>query len=323
MFSRNIPPQISPIYAHMLYGLFVLNNKTHQTEIAISYANLLLSCPAEYLDYDDWYSIHLFCGEYSSGVKKSFDKAIYHFTQANIFLSGKWKAYLKEISLLKDFLKLSDYLNFRITYEDKMQEIILENNLHSNHYITSLKNAYEELECMYEKMKEFSLTDSLTGLNNRRFLWKKKNEFITLAYEQKAPIGCLMIDFDDFKSINDTYGHIEGDKVIKKVSQTIKSHFRKSDIVVRFGGEEILVLMFNTPKNDSLRIAEDLRQLIENLLIIATNEERIQVTVSIGVSTTDNIQSLDMDIIDKLIEKADRFLFDAKRSGKNRVILQE
>lgn len=323
LLSANIPPQISPIYAHILFGLFILSKKMNQTDIAVTYANILFSCPVEYLDFDDWYTIHLFCGEYNSSIKRSFDKAIFHFTQANSFLSYKWKEYLREISLLKDILKLSDYLSFRITYEDKMQEIILENNLHSSHYLNSLKNAYKELECIYEKVQEYSMTDSLTGLHNRRYLWKKMGELVVLAYKQKVPISCLMIDFDDFKLINDSYGHIEGDKVIKTVCNAIKAHFRKSDIVIRFGGEEILILMLNASKDNALRISEKLRTSIEDLIIMSADNQRIKLTISIGVSTIEHITNTDTTIIEELIDNADKFMYNAKKQGKNRIYLQE
>lgn len=319
LIASNMPPQISPIYAHLLLTLFILQKKINQTELAITYANLLLSCPSEYLEFDDWYSIHLFCGEYYASIKRNFEKSIFHFTMANTFLSNKWKEYIKEISLLKDFLKLSEYLKIRITYEDKMQEIILENNLHSSHYITSLKNAYDELQCVYSKVHEFSLTDSLTGLYNRRYLWEKIGEFLSLSAKQKTPISCLMIDFDDFKYINDKYGHIEGDKVLKKACLCIRESFRKTDIIIRFGGEEILVFLFNVNSDNAIKLADKLRNEIENLIIISDLSESIKVTVSIGISTLNQINLSDPHIIDKMIEDADNFMYQAKNNGKNRI----
>lgn len=320
LLLTKISPQISPIYTHLIHCLFLFYKRKNQTDIAISYANLLLSCPVEYLDNDEWYSVHLFSGEYNAGIKKNFDKSIYHFTKANSFLSLKWKEYLKEISLLKDFLKLSEYLKIRITYEDKMQEIILENNLHSSHYLTSLKNAYIELEQIYHKVHEYALTDSLTGLHNRRYLWEKVGEFINLAHRQKVPISCLMIDFDDFKLVNDKYGHLEGDRVIKKVSQAIKNHFRKTDIVIRFGGEEILVLLFNVSAENAGKIAEVLRSSIEDIMIVADNGDRIIITLSIGISSMDKVNPSKPNLIDILIEEADKKMYLAKENGKNKVI---
>jgi len=314
----NLTPQKNQTYSRTLY-IFFLINKTCQMDSVISYVNLLLSFPEDFLGSDDWYSIHIFCGEYFT-IRRDFYKSIYHFKMANSFLSKKWKEYVEQISLLKNTLVFSEYEKIRTTYEEKIFEFILDNNLHNNHYLTSLKNAYDELQNVYTKLQEAIYIDSLTDLYNRRYLWEKAHDFVNLAVKENVPISCFVIDIDDFKKINDTYTHIEGDKVLKAACKTIKDFFRKSDIVVRFGGEEILVLLFNLNKENSLTLAEKLRKAIEELSIISDKGKLLKITISVGVSNIDNFAVNDTNIVNKLIEEADRAMYLAKRSGKNRVV---
>jgi diguanylate cyclase (GGDEF)-like protein len=301
----------------MLYLLFLIK-KTDQLDLIVTYANLLLSYPTDYLNNDEWYSLHVFFGEYYVN-KKNFDKSIHHFKLANTYLSKKWKEYISQITVLKNYLGLQDYEAVRVAYEDKMLEIILDNNLHNSHYLISLKNAYKELQTVYEHLKEISYVDSLTELYNRRYLWEKVDEFITLANKEKVPISCFLLDFDNFKQINDTYTHIEGDRILKKTCKVIKNFFRKTDIVIRFGGEEFLMLLFNVNAENALLLAEKLRKEIEELIVITDKGISLSITVSIGISSIKDVNSNDPNIIDKMIEEADNLMYVAKNNGKNRV----
>ena len=317
--SSHIPPQTSDVYTKLVYLYFQLKKKTNHLDSAITWINSLLSIPSDHLEDDDWYTVHLFAGEYHANIKRNFEKSIYHFTYANTFLSLKWKVFLNEISRLKDFLKLTDYLKIRIAYEDKMQEIILENNLHSSHYLNSLKSAYDELESIYKKVHEMSLTDNLTGLYNRRYLWEKAGEFILMAIRQNVPVCAVMIDIDDFKKVNDTYGHINGDEILKQICQMIKGFFRKSDIVIRFGGEEILVMLFNANINTAGKLCNDMHDKISSTLFKTILGKELPVTVSVGVSCHENLANKASKITETLIEEADMALYYSKANGKNQV----
>ncbi|MCL2062789.1 MAG: GGDEF domain-containing protein [Candidatus Cloacimonetes bacterium] len=318
LLANKLLPQINHAYSLLLYILF-LHKRLYNRESAMSYANLLLSCPDEYLDNDEWYILHLFCGDFFAKDNENLEKSIYHLTMANNFLSRKWKVVVKQISLLQDVLKLSEYLQIRKTYEDKMLEIILENNLHNNHYLKSLKNAYEELQKVYSTLQEYSFTDGLTKLYNRRYLWEKISDFFVLAMKEKVPVSCLLIDFDDFKKVNDTYGHIEGDKVLKRSCKAIKSLFKKHKMIIRFGGEEILILLLKVNKSQAIKTAEKLRKTLEELEITTDNGDTIKVTVSIGISLLNKIDIVKPNLLDKMIMEADRSMYLAKSKGKNRV----
>lgn len=321
--SSHMSPQTSDVYTKLVFVLFLLKKKTNQLDSAITWINSLFSIPSEFLEEDDWYSVHLFAGEYYANIKRNFEKSIYHFTYANTFLSLKWKVFLNEISRLKDYLKLSDYLKIRIAYEDKMQEIILENNLHSSHYLNSLKSAYDELEGIYKKVHEMSLTDNLTGLYNRRYLWEKANEFVIMAVRQQVPVCAVMIDIDDFKKVNDGFGHINGDEILKQVCQIIKNFFRKSDIVIRFGGEEILTLLFNSNSTIGGKICSDLHRKIARTQFKTVQGKIIHISVSIGVSCHEICAGKTSKLIESLIEEADMALYYSKANGKNQVSIYQ
>lgn len=156
--------------------------------------------------------------------------------------------------------------------------------------------------------REDALLDPLTKLYNRRFY----NIFIlqetSRVKRYNRDLSAMLLDIDHFKSINDNYGHNEGDEVLKKISNLIKINSRVSDIPVRWGGEEILVLLPETGLNSAIGKAEELRELIEQSKFIPDKK----ITVSIGVS---EYKPYGGDIIDE----ADKALYRAKESGRNRV----
>ncbi|HPY96283.1 MAG TPA: GGDEF domain-containing protein [Candidatus Cloacimonadota bacterium] len=310
-------PRQDDNYARLLYLNFLNQKKQNNLAAAINWTNVLLPMDTNSLDEDDWYSVHIFAGEYYATINKNFDKSIYHFTFANSFLSLKWKKYISFISELKNYLKISDYLKVRLVYEDKMLEIILENNLHSSHYLHSLKSAYEELELLYKQVHEMSMTDSLTSLNNRHYLWDKAPEFMNLANLQNVSISCIMIDIDDFKKINDLYGHQVGDDILKQLGAIIKNYFRKSDIVVRFGGEEFLILLLKSNFENSKILCQKLKEKIEDQIFSVKGIE-IKISVSIGISYRKNVVN-SLKLLEEMIEEADLAMYYSKTNGKNQV----
>jgi len=155
-------------------------------------------------------------------------------------------------------------------------------------------------------LKQRAYTDSLTGVFNRNYL-----EEITDVIDLKDYI-VMLVDIDHFKRINDTYGHEIGDRVLSKFAELIKQNLRRDDIIIRYGGEEFLVLLKNyrKQKKDSLKVAERLMDTIEN-----TEFSGIRITVSIGINMdTDKSRNLT-----DAIKKADTALYKAKREGRNRI----
>ena len=172
---------------------------------------------------------------------------------------------------------------------------------------------------VFPKLQELAFTDALTKLYNRNYLWAKTDLFFILAQRYKAPVSCFMIDIDNLKETNDKYGHLNGDIVLSEISNQVKKLTRKSDIVVRFGGDEILVLLFKMEKKNAIKLAEKLRVSIESLDIKIDKSTIIKQTISIGVFTVERKRLDNPTILDYIIDNADKLVYKAKENGKNRI----
>lgn len=172
-----------------------------------------------------------------------------------------------------------------------------------------------------EFLEQENITDSLTGLYNRRYLDQRVREETGKAERYRLPLSILMIDIDHFKSINDTYGHLVGDIVLSGVAKVVTGIARNTDIVARYGGEEILVMAPNSSVAPAAAFAERIRASVESTSLIPPevcgNDKARPVTVSIGVA------SPPPGIPDSqaLIKRADEALYRAKESGRNRVVI--
>lgn len=166
---------------------------------------------------------------------------------------------------------------------------------------------------LYNRIKENSQRDFLTGLFNRNYFFSVINNKIKDCGEG---FSIVMIDIDDFKKCNDTFGHQYGDKVLRQVSNIIKNNLRDEDIVARYGGEEIIVYMYNVKEiNDVYRRMSNIRNKIKNT-VISYGSASSYVTVSIGISISDG-----NDVnIEEMIKRADMNLYKAKSLGKNIVV---
>lgn len=161
-----------------------------------------------------------------------------------------------------------------------------------------------------------STTDALTGLYNRKYLDEYIDKLIAQAKRTNITYGILMIDIDYFKMVNDTYGHDVGDKVIKVLADVLFTSIREADIAFRFGGEEFLVLLYNSTPAGIQDVAQKIRQNFEKQIIEADSTKRFTKTLSIGTS----IFPKDTETIWKAIKYADIALYKAKNSGRNRVV---
>lgn len=169
---------------------------------------------------------------------------------------------------------------------------------------------------LYAKTRELSVRDELTGLYNRRhFLhvlqleWKRASRF-------HHPLSLLMLDVDHFKKYNDTYGHKEGDRVLKQLGHLLVKTLREVDTLARFGGEEFVVVLPDTDRNGALAVGEKLRRIVEAEKFTLTDQNPIPVTMSVGVANYPD----DVTVLEDLIDHADMALYDAKDQGRNRVV---
>ncbi|VAX07255.1 diguanylate cyclase/phosphodiesterase (GGDEF & EAL domains) with PAS/PAC sensor(s) [hydrothermal vent metagenome] len=177
----------------------------------------------------------------------------------------------------------------------------------------------------HERLKRVGLTDFLTGINNRRFFDQRLSEEVMRTQRQAGMLGCLLLDIDNFKSVNDTYGHRVGDQVLKEVSAMAKEQLRGSDVLARFGGEEFSILLIDSEKPITMDIAERIRRAIASHSVQIDGDQSLQVTVSIGVSMFDGgaFNRDSCELSETLVDHADQALYQAKSDGKNQVVCFE
>lgn len=167
---------------------------------------------------------------------------------------------------------------------------------------------------LYEENKMLSVTDGLTKIFNHRYFQEMLARDFDRARRYQGKLSIILLDVDDFKAINDTYGHQQGDIILMELAQLLKKNTRRSDLVARYGGEEFVVVMSETEADKGFILAESLRKKIEAHCFSGQGSCR-QVTVSIGLAEIED------DVKDQfdLIGRADQALYQAKRTGKNRV----
>ena len=165
---------------------------------------------------------------------------------------------------------------------------------------------------LYEKVEDLAITDGLTGLFVRRYFMERFDEELKRSKRHGFSFAFLMLDIDNFKKCNDTYGHLVGDVVLRDVSRIIKEHVREIDLVGRFGGEEFSLVLPETGRDGAVMAADRLRENIQ-ANVFRAYDEKLKLTVSIGVA----IYPQDSDDTKDIIEKADQALYAAKKSGKN------
>lgn len=162
-----------------------------------------------------------------------------------------------------------------------------------------------------EIIEKNAITDALTGLYNRKFLNTVLDDAIQQHRRSHLPMSLLALDIDHFKTINDTYGHDAGDKVLQELADILKERLRATDHAFRCGGEEFLVLLYNTELSAANDVAETIRSRVENTVFIPEHS----VTISIGVSTLNTQEDRSA-----WLKRSDEKLYEAKTTGRNRVI---
>jgi two-component system cell cycle response regulator len=165
------------------------------------------------------------------------------------------------------------------------------------------------------------ITDFLTGWHNRRYLQQRLKEELARAQRHAGSIGCLMIDIDRFKSINDGYGHLAGDNALKEIAQRVESQIRSMDTAARFGGDELAVLLPEATAAEAATLAERIREVIAAAPFALTAQIERPLTVSVGVAVVSpGRHETDLKAVaDRLLADADAALYRAKALGRNRV----
>jgi diguanylate cyclase (GGDEF)-like protein len=302
--------------------IVALNKKSSSMEII----NEVADCLKEILGY----RLFAFAVKKEAGLDVWLDPRMY-------------KTSLEDI-ILKDFKINSradlNYLNHNFEKDEHQEKFSLDTLVH---YDLKEENCYSRLYMMPQKgitpfhdevirlilqgcaaalskqikienLKDAAVIDPLTGCYNRREFENQLRGHVASASRHKNPLSVFMLDLDHFKAVNDTYGHLGGDQVLKEISLMIRENMRKEDILARYGGEEFIAILPETDKIKAMEMADRLRAKIAGLRI-PFNGKTIRVTASFGVS-----QLLPNTDITRLIEDADTMLYKAKINGRNTVM---
>jgi len=170
-----------------------------------------------------------------------------------------------------------------------------------------------------EELNLLATIDPLTGVNNRRTLMAMGQEFIEFSKRYNKPFSVIMMDVDHFKKINDTYGHLNGDIVLRELARTLKNNIRASDIVARYGGEEFVIVLPETSTCSASDLAEQLRTVINQSTTLTDEGQHITWSASFGIATHQDT----INTFSSLLNNADKALYEAKDTGRNKVCLYQ
>lgn len=168
----------------------------------------------------------------------------------------------------------------------------------------------------YQEIQQLAIRDGLTGLHNYRYFRAQIDRTVQLARRYNSPLSLLLLDIDNFKTYNDSYGHLKGDLILKEIAGLLTVHTRSADLVARYGGEEFVILLPEIGSEQAHSVADKIRQVVEeHPFALEAGELPQTLTVSVGVASSDGTWSADA-----IIQRADEALYRAKEAGKNRVV---
>ncbi len=175
---------------------------------------------------------------------------------------------------------------------------------------------FESIQTANENLERLAITDGLTGLHNHRFFRDRLQQELERAQRYRLPLACIIFDVDDFKAFNDTYGHLQGDAILREIAERTTHCVRKSDVVARYGGEEFVIIMPQTDIVGAVAQAERVRQTIASRSFRGMPaDKRVTVSLGVGIFAQDKTCACE-----DIIREADQALYRAKRTGKNKVV---
>ncbi|KAB7673208.1 histidine kinase N-terminal 7TM domain-containing protein [Bacillus sp. B1-b2] len=204
--------------------------------------------------------------------------------------------------------------NRKTYYQVHFSEVKDKHNKIIGHILTFI-DMTEKIE-MQEKLKKLASIDGLTKVYNRTYFTKEYKELLKFTENNGGNLSLIMFDIDHFKKINDQYGHLTGDMVLTHVAAIAKASIRKDDIIVRYGGEEFIILLPNTKIEEAIILSDTIRQKVLEIFLLKNNK-KIQTTLSLGISSHYVHPSCLGDTIHELIREADEALYTAKQKGRN------
>lgn len=175
----------------------------------------------------------------------------------------------------------------------------------------------QELHQAYIREQLLARTDALTGINNRRYFFEVGIHEFNAAVRYGHPLAAIMFDIDLFKQLNDSYGHQAGDDMLRSLAQLTRQQLRDADILARYGGEEFVILLPYTNARQAFLVAERIREKVAAFRLDVEDANKIGITLSLGVAEF----APQTNTLDKLIQRADQAMYDAKNGGRNRTVL--
>lgn len=263
----------------------------------------------------------IFLEEYNTNKLKSLQAEVKIIGEQTLHVSIHVSPVLDgKKNLLGRIITLNDVTELRSLLEQNN-----ENNAILRQQNEELLRIQEELYDVNKKLEKATITDDLTDCYNKRYLMQQLAYEILVSQRYNIPFSILLIDVDNFKLINDAYGHLIGDNVLRSVVEAIKSKLRRSDILARFGGDEFIIYVPNTDRKGAFILAEKVRSAIENHWISSSRGD-LRVTVSVGlisIKAEAGIFGSPENFLEELLARTDRALYDSKANGRNCVVFAE
>ena len=297
-------------------GIALINNRERIVIANTAFAAIVGSTPQKLKGM----SISGFGWKYVNNYEQQFPWSVAtrsdsQLTESQMYLiadNGEKKLYAVSCSPTRD--ARGKHGGFMVTVDDVTSREAKNDQLEG--MLGMLKKSRDEIRRQNEVLHELATRDSLTNCLNRRSFYQKYETVFRAAQRQLHPLACIMADIDLFKSINDRYGHTQGDNVILKVAETLQQSLRSTDTVCRYGGEEFCVILPGIDLASAIEISERARENIAQIEFTdAPDSTRLAITTSFGVASIEH----QTESLSELIDRADRALYHSKRTGRNRV----
>lgn len=283
-----------PVYLKDSEGIFIYANAAFLELIELPESRIIGKCVDDFADPQ-------------TAIKsKTTDMAVTQDSKNNDFVTTHLKKDKSEliIQAKKRLITVPEYGQCIMCVMNDISQFV--------QYEKELEEKHRELRRQQGKLKELASLDPLTGIYNRRAFYDQAKEIIDYAKVGDLDVGVLMFDLDNFKDLNDSYGHAIGDEVLLRFTKVVSDCCRTSDIFARLGGEEFCLLLPDTPEGAVRTIAERVRDRIEKTSVMV-NGEPIHFTTSVGGTMWVAHETK----IDSALNRADNYLYEAKNSGRN------